>query len=97
MDTDIHLPTGSAMSVTIPAIPQVRNCGFDTAAKVVVTGNIYLSFRPVQLNWMEVQAVGWHPEDLTASIIDYLLHDGNNYFWIVVLQPNNSGDLEFFS
>ena len=97
MAMHIHFTTRIAMGVTIQAVHQVRKCGFDTAPKVVVTGNIYLSFRPVQLNWMEVQAVGWHPEDLTASILDCLLHDGNNYFWIVVLQPNDSGDLEFFS
>ena len=48
----IHFTIESAMHVTIPAVPQVRNYGFETAAEVVVTGNISLYFWPVQLNWM---------------------------------------------
>ena len=39
-DTQINFPTGSEMIVTILAVPQVRNCGFETADEVVVTGNI---------------------------------------------------------
>ena len=84
------------MSVTIPAVSQIVNCGFDTASEVVVTGGKMLSFRPVQLNWMEVQAVGWRTENLTASILGYLLHLAAKGFGIVVLQQNNGGDLEFF-
>ena len=63
-------PTGSTMSVTIPAVPQVVNCGFDPAYKVVVMGNISLSFQPVQLNWLEVRELGWRPVELTTSILD---------------------------
>ena len=70
----IYFLTGSAMSVTIPAVPQVGNCGFDTEDEVIVTGNISLSFRPIQLNWLEVREVGWRPVDLTARILDCLLH-----------------------
>ena len=84
------------MSVTIPAIPQVVNCGFDTVDKVVVTGNISLSCRPVKLNRVEVQTVGWCPEDLTVSILNFLLHLAAKYFGLVALHTNGGGDLEFF-
>ena len=84
------------MSVTIPAVPQVGNCGFDTAVEVVVTGRYPLSCRPVQLNWLEVQTVRWRPEELTASILDFLLHLAAKNFRLVALHPNNSGDLDFF-
>ena len=84
------------MSVTIPAVPQIRNCGFDTAAEVVVIGNISLSFQPVQLNWLEVWEVGWRPEELTASILGCLLHLAAKEFRLVEIQPNDNGDLELF-
>ena len=69
-------PTGSTMSVTIPAVPQVRNCVFDTLAEVVVTENIFLSCRPVQLNWLEV----WEVLCQTCPIQSYVsgaLYQGN--------------------
>ena len=69
-DMQIHFPTGSVMSVAIPAVPQAGKCVFDTAYEVVVTVNVPLSFRPVQLNWLEVRAVGWLTEDLTAIILN---------------------------
>ena len=84
------------MGVTIPAVPQVGNYGFDTAAKVVVTGNIPLSCRPIQLNWMEFRAVGWRLEDLTVSILDFLLHLRVKEFGLLALWPNCGGNLEFF-
>ena len=84
------------MSVTIPAVPQVGNCGFYTAAEVVVTGFFSISFRPVELNWLEVRAVGCHPEELTASILDCLLHLASKDFGVVVFRPNNGVNLDFF-
>ena len=42
------------------------------------------------------QAVRWRPEDLTASILDYLLHLSTKDFGLVSLHTNNGGDLEFF-
>ena len=95
--TQINFPTGSVIILTVPAVPQVRNCGFDTADEVVVTGNISLSCRPVQLNWLDFWSVGWRPEDLTASILDYLLHIADKYFVLVALPPNDGGNLYFFS
>ena len=84
------------MRVTILAVPQVGKCGFETAAEVVVTGNIYLSCQPVQLNWLEVRAVGWRPEDLTTGILDCLFHLAANKFRLGALHPNDGGNLEFF-
>ena len=84
------------MGVTIPAIPQVKNCGFDTAAEVVVTRQNSFSYRPVQLNWLEVRAVGWHQEDLAIRILNSLLHLAVKEFGLVSLQPNGGGDLELF-
>ena len=84
------------MNVTIPDVPQVGNCGFDTAAEVVVSGNISLSCRPVQLNWLEVRAVGWRPEELTARILNCLLRLAVKDFGLVVLHSNDGGDLDFF-
>ena len=94
-DTQIHFPTGVAMGVTIPAAPQFEHCEFDTAAKVVVTGNISLSCQLVQINWMELHSVGWRPEDLTVSIPGCLLHLAAKYLGLVVIHPNNYGKLEF--
>ena len=84
------------MSVTIPAVPQVGNCGFVTAVEVVVTGNISLSCQPVQLNWLEVRVFGWRPEYLITIIIERLLHLAVKDFGIVVLQTNDGGNIEFF-
>ena len=84
------------MIVTIPSVPQVRNCGFDTAEKLVVTGNIYLSCRPVHLNWLAVRAIRWSPEYITTSIIKCLLHLEATDFGLVALHPNVGCDLEFF-
>ena len=83
------------MSVTITAVPQVGNCGFDTAFEVLVTGNISLSCQLVQINWMELHSVGWRPEDLTVSIPGCLLHLAAKYLGLVVIHPNNYGKLEF--
>ena len=84
------------MDVTIPALPQVGKCGYDTAAEVLVTGKISFSCRPVQLNWLEVRAVGWHQEDLAIRILNSLLHLAVKEFGLVSLQPNGGGDLELF-
>ena len=95
-DTHIHFPTGSAMSVTITAVPQVGNCRFDTAEEVVVTVNSSISCLPTKINWMEVWAVGWHPEDLTAIILDWILPLAEKDFGLVEIHPNDGGNLEFF-
>ena len=95
-DTQIHFPGGGEIIVTVPSVPQVVNCGFDTAAEVVVTGNISLSCQSVHLKCLEVRAVGWLPEGLTASILNCLIHLSVKELGILELCQNNGGDLEFF-
>ena len=84
------------MSVTIPAVPQVGNCVFYTASKVIVMGNISLSCLPVTLNFLEVRDVEWRPYYITTSILDCILHLAAKDFGLVALQTKNGDDLEFF-